>query len=99
MLDRALDCSECERSQHKMGNCSRTVHINRVRPLLDKDHSVLPNWTPPSFTYEQVSVYPPTTVEVPEQELATEFSKPSAGPTCIHYKKWQSSEASLVLQN
>ena len=44
-----------------MGAASRTVHINRVRPLMleeDKDHQVSSNWVPPLFTHEEILLQP-----------------------------------------
>ena len=47
--------------QLRMGAANRTIHINRVRPVLleeDAEHLVSPNWTPSLFTYEEVPLQP-----------------------------------------
>ena len=47
--------------QLRMGAANRTVHINRIHPLLleeDAEHSVSPNWTPPLFTHEEFALQP-----------------------------------------
>ena len=44
-----------------MGAANRTVHINRVCPLVSEEyaeHLVSPNWTPPLFTYEEIPLQP-----------------------------------------
>ena len=41
----------------KLGATNRTIHINRVRPLLleeDEDHPARPDWTPPLFDHEEL---------------------------------------------
>ena len=65
----------------RMGAASRTVHVNRVRPLLlepDEDQSVSPNWTPPLFTYEELPVQLDSspTSENPVEQMTTESTEP-----------------------
>ena len=63
--------------QLRMGAADRTVHINRVRPLLlqeDKEHSVSPNWTPPLFTYEELPLQPDQ--QCTSDEMSAEPSAP-----------------------
>jgi len=45
----------------RMGAASQTVHVNRVRPLLEEevDHHVPSHWVPPLFSHEPA---PPSAV-------------------------------------
>ena len=44
----------------KLGATNRTIHINRVPPLLleeDEDHPAHPDWTPPLFDHEELPLH------------------------------------------
>ena len=71
--------------QLEMAAASRTVHINRVRPLLleeDKDHQVPPNWVPPLFTHEEI-LQQPDQVSTSDETAAD--SSTSGGPSELPY--------------
>ena len=71
--------------QLKMGAASRTVHINRVRPLMleeDRDHQVSSNYVPPLFTHEEIFLQPD---QVSTSDETPADSSTSEGPSELPY--------------
>ena len=72
--------------QLRMGAANRTVHINRVRPLLleeDAEHLVSPNWTPPLFTYEEIPLQPDQQCASDETPAESSVPQLPGGPLYI----------------